>query len=229
MKYRYQFGFFFLAATISLAVAAEPQTDKDGWQSLFDGKTLGKWKAADFFSNGRIDVKDGAIGISVGKPMSGIVWSNEPLARMDYEIQLEAMRTEGNDFFCGLTFPVGPDPCTFVVGGWGGMVTGLSSIDGFDASENETTSAVQYDDRRWYRILVKVTQSRIEAWVDDRKMVDLETSGRKISIRSEVEPCVPLGIATWCTGSSIRNIRCRAVLDPVRKAAEWPQNSARKE
>ena len=209
MKYRYLIWLFFMAATAGLAVAVEPQTDKDGWQSLFDGKTLGNWKAADFVSNGKIEVKDGTIALSTGKPMCGIVWSNQPPARMDYEIQLEAMRTEGNDFFCGLTFPVGTNPCTFIVSGWAGSVTGLSSIDGSDASENETTRTVQYEDRRWYRIRVKVTKTKIEAWVDDQQLVNLETTDRRISVRWEVEPCIPLGIATWNTGSAIRNIRLR--------------------
>lgn len=209
MKYRYLIWLFFMAATAGLAVAAEPQTDKDGWQSLFDGKTLGNWKAADFVSNGKIEVKDGTIALSAGKPMCGIVWSNQPPARTDYEIQLEAMRTEGNDFFCGLTFPVGTNPCTFIVSGWAGSVTGLSSIDGSDASENETTRTVQYEDRRWYRIRVKVTKTKIEAWVDDQQLVNLETTDRRISVRWEVEPCIPLGIATWNTGSAIRNIRLR--------------------
>ena len=57
----------------------------------------------------------------------------------DYEVTLEAMRVDGNDFFCGMTFPAGKDPCTLIVGGWGGTVVGLSSINGMDASENETT------------------------------------------------------------------------------------------
>ena len=30
-------------------------------------------------------------------------------------------------------------PVHLIVGGWGGTVVGLSSIDGMDASENETT------------------------------------------------------------------------------------------
>ena len=209
MKYRHLIPLFAIAVAGNLAVAAEPSAGTNGWQSLFDGKTLGKWCAAGFSSNGKIEVKDGAIALSAGKPMTGIVWSNEPPARMDYEIELEAMRTEGGDFFCGLTFPVGTNPCTFVVGGWGGTVTGLSSIDGYDASDNMTSSTVQYDNGRWYRIRVRVTQSKIEAWVDDKQLVDFETENHRISIRWEVEPCVPLGIATWRTGSAVRNIKIR--------------------
>jgi hypothetical protein len=89
-----------------------------GWQSLFEWKTLGKWKPSDFPANDKIEIKDGAIHIGMGKPMAGITWSGEPPTRMNYEIELEAMRTEGSDFFCGLTFPVNKDPCTLICGGW---------------------------------------------------------------------------------------------------------------
>ena len=58
--------------------------------------------------------------------MTGITWTNE-VPTNNYEISLEAMRVEGSDFFCALTFPVGNDPCSFIVGGWGGGVVGLSS------------------------------------------------------------------------------------------------------
>ncbi len=198
-----------MALVASISAGAEPAVDKYGWQSLFDGKTMGKWKLSDFSSNGKIEVKDGSIHIGSGKPMSGIVWSNEPPARMDYEIQLEAMRTDGGDFFCGLTFPVGTNPCTFVVGGWGGTLTGLSCVDGYDASENETSSSYKFDNNRWYKIRVKVTKEKIEAWIDDKQMVDLSTENRRISVRWEVEPSIPLGIATYCTGAAIRDIKIR--------------------
>ncbi|MEI6809013.1 MAG: DUF1080 domain-containing protein [bacterium] len=197
------------ASVTSLALAGVPQADTNGWQSLFDGKTLGKWKPSSFIGCGKIDIKDSAIAITTGSPMSGITWSNEPPARMDYELQLEARRTEGHDFFCGLTFPVGTNPCTLIVGGWGGNLTGLSSINGYDASENETTSTFEYESNRWYKITLKVTKGRIEAWINDQQVVNLETEDKKFSIRWEVEPSVPLGISTWRTSSAIRNIRIR--------------------
>ena len=202
-----------LAASAAITFAGDAPLDKDGRQSLFDGKTMGKWKPADFSSNGQIETKDGTIAITMGKPMAGIKWDGEPPARMNYEVELQAMRTDGNDFFCGLTFPVGTNACTFVVGGWGGMVVGLSSIDSFDASENETTGTMTFEKNRWYTIRVKVTSSRIEAWIDKQQLVDLDTTGRRISVRWEVEPCIPLGIATWYTSSAIRNIRLRKLTD----------------
>ena len=83
--------------------------------------------------------------------LTGVSYTNE-LPRIDYEVSLEAMKIDGSDFFCGLTFPVDNAFCSFIAGGWGGGVVGLSSIDGMDASENETTKYMKFDASRWYPI-----------------------------------------------------------------------------
>jgi hypothetical protein len=191
--------------------AAEPATPaaKPAWQSLFDGKTLAGWKAADFAAKGKLTVTDGELRLSPGEPATGIVRDGEPPARMNYEIELEAMRTEGHDFFCGLTFPVNKDPCTLICGGWGGTLVGLSSIDDLDASENQTATMRDFKEKTWYKIRLRVTKTHITAWIDDQQVIEQEITGRKISIRMEVEPCVPLGISTWHTGTAIRKIRFR--------------------
>lgn len=45
-----------------------------------------------------------------------------------------------SEFFCGLTVPVrtGTECVSLIVGGWGGSLVGISSIDGLDASETST-------------------------------------------------------------------------------------------
>jgi hypothetical protein len=192
--------------------AAKPTPEpaaKPAWQSLFDGKTLAGWKAAEFAAKGKLAVTDGELRISPGEPATGIVRDGEPPARMNYEIELEAMRTEGHDFFCGLTFPVNKDPCTLICGGWGGTLVGLSSIDDLDASENQTATMRDFKEKTWYKIRLRVTKTHITAWIDDQQVIEQEITGRKISIRMEVEPCVPLGISTWHTGTAIRKIRFR--------------------
>ena len=124
--------------------------------------------------------------------MTGITWVGD-VPKIDYELTLEAMRVDGSDFFCGLTFPVGDSPCSFIVGGWGGGVVGLSSIDGSDASENETTKYQEFESGRWYAVRLKVTKQKIEAWLDKKQMVNLDTKDRKISVRLEVELSRPWG------------------------------------
>jgi hypothetical protein len=195
--------------TVSIALAAEPAAKGKGeWKSLFDGKTLKGWKTPQFGGEGKVYVKDGAVVMEMGNNMTGIAWTG-PLPTMDYEISLEGKRIDGSDFFCTTTFPVGKDPCSLVVGGWGGSLVGLSSIDGYDASENPTTATKDFKNDRWYRILIRVTKKKIEAWIDDTKMVDCETEGHKISIRMEVDLCRPLGVCTWSTKGAVRNIRIR--------------------
>ena len=191
------------------AVVAFVQTGD--WQPLFDGKTLANWAPTDFGGQGKVRVRDGAIEIDEGATMSGITWAGPALPKTGFEISLQAMRVSGGDFFCALTFPVGDSHCTFVVGGWGGGVVGLSSIDGLDASENETTGAMAFSDRRWYTIRVRVVPDRIQAWIDDKEMADVSTKGRRISIRSECDLSRPLGIATWMTAAAVRDIRLRAL------------------
>lgn len=179
------------------------------WRSLFDGKTLTGWKLTDFAGRGEVSVKDGKITLESGQ-MTGITWTNgTDLPRMNYEISLEAMRVEGSDFFCGLTFPVGKEPCSLIVGGWGGGVVGLSSLDGQDAANNETTRYMNFQSGRWYLVRLRVTDAKIEAWIDTDKVVDVATADKSISIRLEMEESKPLGIATWSTAAALRNLQLR--------------------
>jgi hypothetical protein len=187
-----------------------PENDRQ--ISLFDGKTLGQWKVTDFGGQGEVSVKDGAIHMATGSYMTGITWTG-PVVRMNYEITLEAMREEGSDFFCGLTFPVGESPCTLILGGWGGSLCGLSSIDHMDASENSTTRMISFENGRWYRVRLRVVPNRIQAWLDGEVLVDEDTTGKNIDIRIEVEESKPLGIATWNTGGAVRNIKLKKLPD----------------
>lgn len=173
--------------------------------SLFDGQSLGHWAAAEFAKTGPVRVQDNAIYLGIGDSMSGVTWKG-PFVRMNYEIRLQARRVEGDDFFCGLTFPYGPAPCTLVVGGWGGTVVGLSCLNHADAYNNETVRFRDFNNHQWYNIRLRVLPDKIQAWIDDEPIVDVATAGRHISIRPEVEACKPIGLATWCTAAEVRNI-----------------------
>ena len=189
---------------------AAPEAD-EGWEPLFDGKTLAGWKVTGFAGSGAVEVKDGRIILAAGGDLTGISWADtKTLPRMDYEVDLFARRTEGTDFFCGLTFPVGEACCTFVVGGWGGTVVGISCLDSLDASENETTRNMNFDSKRWYHIHVRVTQTKIECWIDNEKVVDVVTTGKKISMRpGEIEIAQPFSVSTWQTTGALRDISLR--------------------
>ncbi|HOW70518.1 MAG TPA: DUF1080 domain-containing protein [Phycisphaerae bacterium] len=175
---------------------------------LFDGQSLAGWrvlKDGAFEHHGQVGVKDGTIVLERGSLQTGVGWNGQ-VPRDDYEVSLEAMRTDGNDFFCGLTFPVGDEPCTWIIGGWGGSVVGLSNVDNDAAVENVTTQGMTFESNRWYKIRLRVTTARIDAWIDDRQMIDLERGEHKFSVWWEQEPARPLGIATWDTGAALRHI-----------------------
>jgi hypothetical protein len=211
-------GLVLAGAVATPGAAAEKKSARDGgWRSLFDGQSLAGWAPSGFEGEGAVKLErpfrggPGAIILEKGVTLSGVTWTRSAeLPRTNYEITLEAMKLEGEDFFCGLTFPVGASACTFIVGGWGGMVVGLSSVDHFDASDNETSQGMEFKDNRWYRIRVKVTDTKIEAWIDDTQMVDLETAGKKITLRwGEIQRSLPLGVAAFMTRAALRDIRLR--------------------
>jgi hypothetical protein len=154
------------------------------WVSLLDENSLAGWKATEFGGEGEVHVKNGELVLEMGNDMTGVTISRE-VPHINYEVELEAMRVDGSDFFCGLTFPVKDDPCSLIVGGWGGGVCGLSSLEGFDASENETTTYRDFKTGQWYPVKLKVTESKIEAWIDGKQIVDIETTGRRLSVRGE--------------------------------------------
>ncbi|MBV8878552.1 MAG: DUF1080 domain-containing protein [Planctomycetaceae bacterium] len=189
--------------------ASQASPREDAGRSLFDGKSLGAWKSVDFGGQGEVRVENGAIRVAEGATLSGIQWTGEALPRTNYEFSLEAMKLDGTDFFCGIVFPVGKETCSFVAGGWGGGVTGLSSVDHMNASENETATDQDYKKNRWYTIRLRVTPALIEVWLDTKMVVHLELANRQISVHPAVEAAAPLGITNYQTASLFRNIRLK--------------------
>jgi hypothetical protein len=186
-----------------------PEAAKPKKLVLFDGKTLKNWKKTKFIGEGEVRVKDGTIVMEHGSSLTGITSTRKDLPTTNYELSFEAMRLDGFDFFAAATFPVGKSFATFLNGGWGGSVTGISSVDGYDASENETSQYFDYKDKRWYKFRIRVTDEKIKCWVDDKEVIDLVTKGRKIDTRIEADPSKPLGFATWETSGAVRNIEVR--------------------
>ena len=173
---------------------------------LFDGKSLNGWEITNFGPQGPVEISGGNIYLGMGDGCTGITYK-KPFPEINYEVTMEAKRVAGNDFFCGVTFPVDKSPCTLIVGGWGGTVVGLSTIDGNDASENETTRLMNFEKDRWYSIRLRVTEKDINAWIDNEIVVSLIIGGKKLSIRPEVSLSRPFGKASWNTTAALRNIR----------------------
>jgi hypothetical protein len=189
--------------------ATRPSATSYDWQSLFDGKALGQWKKSDFAGGGEVSVKDGTIVIAQGGgDLSGITWSGK-YPKVNYEIALDAKRVQGSDFFCALTFPLNDTCASLICGGWGGSLVGISSLDGLDASSNETTKTAPFKSGQWYHIRMRVTNEKFMAWIDDEKFVHVSHKDRKVDIRIEVSESKPLGIATYNTMAALKDIRIR--------------------
>ena len=208
-----------LLAVTSL-LAASPASAADKWISLFDGKSLGGWKKTEFAAAGevRVDPKfqgKPAIVVDMGDMLGGIHWGSETassveIPKTNYEVELEFLKIDGNDFALGLTFPVGDAHASLILGGWGGATVGVSSIDDRDASMNETTKYLQFKRNQWRKVRLKVTPDKVEAWLDRRKIVDQDIKNRKIALRGgEISRAVPLGLSTYRTSAAYRNIKLR--------------------
>ena len=209
------FPVLMIALSLALApIARAADKDKpakpadEGWESLFDGKTLEGWKDSDFGGGGTAKVKDGLLILPVGATLSGLTYTGK-VPKVNYEVSLEAQKLDGSDFFVGLTFPVADSFASFIVGGWGGGVVGISSIDGGDASSNTTTKVMEFDSKKWYKFRVRVLADKIQCWIDDKEVVDADIKDKKIDIRIEVENSKPFGLAAYQTSAAYKNIRLK--------------------
>lgn len=217
--------------------AGEPRQDDKKWTPLFDGKTLDGWEVPKLEGDKKAEIEDGCMILGRDGLATGVKYV-KPFPKSNYEIEYEAKRVKGYDFFGAITFPVKESHCSFINGGWGGYATGISSINGYDASENETTSYYEFKEKQWYRFRVCVSDDRITVWFypldeenddpDDvasktpdpkaeakkreeieKPKVDLVLEDKEITTRLEVSPYKPLGLTTWNTEGHIRNVKYR--------------------
>lgn len=169
---------------------------------------------SDFGAHGPVRVESGLIVAEMGDALSGANYTNGNLPTVNYEVALDAIKITGSDFFCALTFPVKDTFATLVIGGWGGGVVGISSLDGEDASENETSRVMTFNTNQWYRVRLRVTDKKIQAWLDAEKVIDVDTTDKKIGLRfGDIELSKPLGLATYQTTAAWRNIKVRKLED----------------
>jgi hypothetical protein len=196
-------------AAILCCVLAAAQPRANEWQSLFDGKSLAGWRETPFTGRGQVRVENGTVLLGAGGPLTGITFA-ESFPKSNYEVRFEAARRAGGDFFASLTFPVQDSYCTWVTGGWGGDIVGLSSLDGWDASDNETRSYLNFENGRWYAFRLQVTGDRILAWIDDRPIVNVAIAGRSVGLRyGEIKLSAPFGFASYATTGALRKIEYR--------------------
>lgn len=181
------------------------------WTSLFNGRDLDGWKLHEgttYQNFGRVGVKDGAMEFERSFSFTAIsLLGKFPADR--YELELKAKRTDGQDIFCGVLLPVGGNHISMVLGGWGNKIVGLSCVDFMVAAANETALKMSFDNDRWYRVRVKVSRETIQAWVDEKKVIDLKRKGKKISPYPGLEDLAPFGLFTWGSGAAMKDVRYR--------------------
>jgi len=175
---------------------------------LFNGENLNNWKITEFGTQGPVYVSEGKIVLNYGDGCTGVTWDKD-FPKVNYKVTLEARKTSGNDFFCGMTFPVNEEFCSLIVGGWGGPVVGLSCIDGNDAANNETRILKQFEKDIWYKITLEVTEEYITATVDGEQLVHFNYPNHELYVRPEVNLSRPFGICSWVTTAELRNIQLK--------------------
>ena len=156
--------------TNELAKLPAPPKPDDGWLSLFNGKDLSGWEETDYAGRGNVKVQNGELHIENGLVITGVTYTNKTvLPKTKYEIEYEAKKLNGTDFFGLLTFPVGDAHASLVTGGWGGAVTGISSINSMDASENNTTVYLKFNKDHWYKFRLRVTPDNLSVWMTPKE------------------------------------------------------------
>lgn len=194
-------------AADSAAPAAKSKS-AEGWLPLFPAEGLEDWELTDFGSQGEVKRDGELVVLEKGNPLTGINYKRK-FPKDGYEIEFSANRLEGNDFMCGLTFPVADEFCSFIGGGWGGGVVGLSSVDGYDAAENATSMYRSFDNNQWYKFRLRVDAKHITGWIDDKEVLQQERDGHKFSTRIEVYASRPLGLCAFSSKVALRDLRWR--------------------
>lgn len=184
------------------------------WVDLLGPQRLEQWQAAGIVEEGDFQVREAELVLGIGAPMTGckfLGWSQLGISGA-YELRYEALREKGEDIFGMCTFPVPKREAhmTFVIGGWGGVLTGFSSIDFRDASENSTRAEQRFANGRWYKVRLEIGAEELKAWVEEKLVANVSIKGRQIGLRpGDVDHCLPMGFATWGTQGRIRGLQVR--------------------
>ncbi|MBM3958060.1 MAG: DUF1080 domain-containing protein, partial [Gemmatimonadetes bacterium] len=197
-----------------------PEAEPEGeWLSLFDGKTLDGWRVVKKFphppefgdgAGGDVHVENGQIILEKGRPVSGIAFEGD-FPTINYEVAIQACRLDGAYDFANMDFPVGNQTCTLVVGGSIKRLAWLYAVDGHGFFNAELAPVTEFEPGRWFETRLRVTDGRIQAWVDGKRALDLATAGRGLwSLAHWAKEVRPFGIITNLgTRGAVRSVRLR--------------------
>ena len=78
-----------------------------------------------------------------------------------------------------------------------------------DASENETSQSIRVTSGRWLTNPSPGDGREDQAWIDERRIVDVALKGNQVDTRIEMILSQPIGVASWRTKAALRDIRLR--------------------
>ncbi len=189
----------------------EQAKGEQAWKELIIGKSLEGWEKTNFGGDGDVVVNgEGELVFDIGQPLTGVTYKKD-FPKENFEIRWEANRLDGSDFFVGITFPVGDEHCSFICGGWGGGVVGISSIDGNDASENQTTQFKDIKNKHWYKFTAKVDSKTITVTMDGEQILQVPREGKSFSVRGEVRLNRPMGYCVFNSKVAVKNFQYRVL------------------
>ena len=180
-------------------------SDLSSRRVLFDPSLLGDWETGVFGNPDEFDTTDEGVVIPQTSTIAGMTYRGTA-PTTPYVMHVDVTKRYGDDFFLGLTFPVRDSHLTLVLGGWGGGVSGLSCIDGKDASDNATRHVEYFPNGKRQMVVLDVTDTRVVARLDGRVLVDADLTGKELGLRTEVLASRPVGVATFATCSLIHSI-----------------------
>lgn len=160
----------------------------------------------EFGGEGCASIEANRIVLEPGVPLAGVTWTGES-PEVPFVLEVEFTKRYGNDFPCALTFPVAGSHLSLVLGGWGGTVCGLSSLDGLDASRNESRFVRSFPPGVRTHVRVEVRADVVLAALDGVEVVRVELAGRTLGLRAELLPSRPLGIAAFATAVELHSVR----------------------
>lgn len=173
-----------------------------------------QWQPINFGGEGDVYYKEEALNLDYGSPLTGAKYKGDLATLLGesndhYAITMQAQRVEGVDMFLGVTFPVGDDGhVSLVLGGWAGAITGLSNLDGLNASENVTTQYHAFEDKRWYKVKIYVTPKKVQCWLDDKSLVDINRADyKKYDTHGAVEDTKPFGMFSYDTWGQVKALK----------------------
>jgi hypothetical protein len=174
--------------------------------SLFDGKSLDGWRIAEggcFVDHAGVRVDQGQIILGQGAKGTGIAIDRD-FPTSNYEVTWEALRLRGGGDFFSFVFPVGDAPCAFVIGQ--GNCLGLEAVDGRGPNNDPTMRKMTFQNGRWYKLRLRVTDEKVEVWIDQDKLTDQPLAGHKITMVDAFNSLKPFGFLSWGAEAALRNI-----------------------